>query len=100
VSPASLLIQPQGGNFASYGATLTLINPTGATMNWSISLPSDLRIFGPSSGTLAPNASHGLRVMYMGSGHGGQGGGNGQAETETITIQPGNVHVSVTIQAH
>jgi RNA polymerase sigma factor (sigma-70 family) len=99
VSPASLLYQPQPGNWASFSAALTLINPTSSPMNWSISLPSNLRVWGRSSGTLAPNASDRLEIMYTGSSHSGNGNANGQAQTETITLQPGNVHVNVTIQA-
>jgi len=65
-------------------------------MTWSISLPSNLRAWGPTSGTLAGNSSARLQIMYLGSGH---GAGNGQTQTETITLQPGNVTVNVTIAA-
>jgi RNA polymerase sigma factor (sigma-70 family) len=99
VSPASLVYQPQSGNWATFSSALTLINPTSSPMNWSVSLPSNLRVWGPTSGTLAPNSSDRLELMLAGYGHPGNGNGNGQTQTETLTLQPGNVHVTITIQA-
>jgi hypothetical protein len=95
VSPGSLLYQPQPGNWRSYGAALTLINPTSSPLNWSISLPHDLRVWGPTSGTLSPNSNNTkLEIIYV-----SRGSGNGQAQTQTITLEPGNVHVTVTIRS-
>jgi RNA polymerase sigma factor (sigma-70 family) len=99
VSPASLLYQPQSGNWATFSTALTLTNSTSSPMNWSVSLPSNLRVWGPSSGTLAPNSSDSLKIMLADYGRPGNGNGNGQTQTETLTLQPGNVHVTVTIQA-
>ena len=94
MSPGSLLYQPQPGNWASYSAALTLINPSSSPMNWSISLPHDLRVWGPTSGTLAPNSnSTKLEILYFGRGNGGS-----QTQTQTITLEPGNVQVAVTIK--
>jgi hypothetical protein len=99
VSPGSLLLQSSG--HGGYGGQLTLINPTSSDMNWSISLPQGLAVWGPTSGTLQPNSDNTKLWIYATGGHGGgQGSGQGQGQgqtTETITLEPGNVQVTVTI---
>jgi RNA polymerase sigma factor (sigma-70 family) len=93
VSPGSLLLQPGSGRCGA----LTLINPTGSLMHWSVSLPPGLAVFGAASGTLLPDTSPvgstGMVCVFVqGDGH-----GHGQPHTETITVQPGNVRVQATI---
>lgn len=95
VSPGSLLLTQQ--RFGGYGGLLALINPTGAPMNWSISLPSDLAVWGnQTSGQLPAHSNEHTRLYIMYTGH-DHGQGQPPRTTETITLQPGNVQVQVTI---
>jgi hypothetical protein len=80
-----------------YDGWLTLSNPTGSEMQWSMSLPQGLATWGNVvSGTLQP--SPGSTRLYIFTTWGGRHGHQqGQSGTETITLQPGNVQVIVTI---
>jgi hypothetical protein len=100
VSPGSLQLTRQ---WHSYGGWLTLSNPTGTALAWSISLPHGLAVAnGRTSGTLAPHSTGpaATRLYIIATGGGGwQGNGSdqGQSTTKTVTVQPGNVPVQVTI---
>jgi RNA polymerase sigma factor (sigma-70 family) len=95
VSPGSLQLSPDMGG--GYDGWLTLSNPTGSEMQWSMSLPQGLATWGNVvSGTLQP--SPGSTRLYIFTTWGGRHGHQqGQSGTETITLQPGNVQVTVTI---
>ncbi|HEX4830046.1 MAG TPA: RNA polymerase sigma factor [Trebonia sp.] len=101
VAPGSLALTRN--DFGFYGEWFTLVNPTGAAVNWSIALPSDLMMFSMGgrpgdSGTLGADAtSTQMYLFYLGAR--GHGGGSGSPQTETITVQPGNMTVQVTIPA-
>jgi hypothetical protein len=87
VSPTSLTLQQHWGG---YGGTLTLTNPTGSAINWSISTPggSNLAVW-PNRGQLQAGQSTQLNV--------GLRGWDNQPSTEVVTINPGSIPVSVTI---
>ena len=99
VSPGSLLLtQQRWGNV--YAGVLALINPTSSPMNWSVSLPSGLKVWGSqTSGQLPANSNEQtkLYIYYISQGQGQAPGQGQQSTTETITLQPGNVRVQVTI---
>jgi RNA polymerase sigma factor (sigma-70 family) len=91
-STTSLTLKEHRGGYAG---TLKLTNPTGGAIDWSISIPggSHLAVWGPSSAQLQPGRSVTLYVHQQGQ----SGGGSSQPSTAIVTIDPGNIHVSVTI---
>ena len=93
VSPTSVTINTGGPS------ALTLTNPSGAAVNWSVAIPSGSRLaaWGPTAGQLQPHQS--VRVyLHAQYGHGdGNGHGNGNPSTVVVTVNPGNVQVTVSI---
>jgi RNA polymerase sigma factor (sigma-70 family) len=89
VSTTSLTLQQHWGG---YGGTLTLTNPTGSAISWSISIPgsSHLAVWGQTSGQLQPRQQTTLYI-YLDSR------AANQPSTAVITIDPGTIQVSVTI---
>jgi len=89
VSSTSLTLQQHWGG---YGGVLTLTNPTGSAVSWSISIPggSHLAVWGPGSGQLQPGQQTTLYI-YLNSR------GASQPSTTVVTVNPGNIQVSVTI---
>ncbi|HEX3961131.1 MAG TPA: RNA polymerase sigma factor [Trebonia sp.] len=94
VSATSLTLQEHWG---AYGGTLTLRNPTGSAIGWSVSIPdgSHLALWGPRSAQLQPGKTATLSFYLQGRPSGGSG--NSQPSTAVVTIDPGNIQVSVTI---
>jgi hypothetical protein len=101
VSATSLTLNwyPQYG---VYGGEIAVTNPMSGTIDWSITLPSDLHIGGfnaKSSGSLSPGQKV-VVILYAQRNGNQQGGGNNGSRTETVTLHPGNVQVAVTIPGH
>jgi hypothetical protein len=92
VSATSLTLQEHWG---AYGGTITLTNPTGSAIGWSISIPggSHLAVWGANSAQLQPGQKVMLYIYLQG---GPSGGGNSRPSTAVVTIDPGNIQVSVT----
>ena len=87
VSSTSLTLQQRWGG---YGGTLTLSNPTGSTIDWSISAQGASNVVvWPNQGQLSAGQSTELNVGWRGWGN--------QSSTEVVIINPGNIQVSVTI---
>jgi DNA-directed RNA polymerase specialized sigma24 family protein len=101
VSPTSLTLNWYQ-QYGVYGGAITVANTTSGTINWSITLPSDLHIGGfnaKSSGSLSPGQKVAV-IIYAQRDASQRGGGNNGSRTETVTLHPGNVQVSVTIPGH
>jgi RNA polymerase sigma factor (sigma-70 family) len=92
VSATSLTLQEHRG---AYGGTITLTNPTGSAIGWSISIPggSHLAVWRPDSAQLQPGKKVTLYIYLQDRS---SGGGNSKPSTAVVTIDPGNIQVSVT----
>ncbi|HEY6788914.1 MAG TPA: hypothetical protein VI365_16535, partial [Trebonia sp.] len=90
VSATSLTLQEHQG---VYVGSLTLTNPAGGAIDWSVSIPdgSHLAVWGPRSAQLQPGRNVTLYIYQQ------SGGGSSQPSTAVVTIDPGNIQVSVTI---